>query len=299
MANPLHSTDPSTEAIRISSEDDVLLLELSETASFDILRAGIRHRFSEMETWRGRDARLDFGKRKIDLFDLRRLAHVLKDEFDVTVAGLYCQQEALNQFAERELKIKVYPRVPEPLAVDAPDADQLSVDETPLIEDAKPGPVVVPDIATPSLVEEIDPNTADINTVGAPQHHFNGGDALFQESQTEKVLTLKRSLRSGQKIRYAGDVVIYGDVNPGAEVIAGGTILIMGALKGLCHAGARGDDGALIIAFDFRPTQIRIGRKIAIPPIRDNRARKTYIPEIAWVRGGEILIEPYSGHLPQ
>jgi septum site-determining protein MinC len=247
-----------------------------------------------METWRGRDARLDFGKRKIDLFDLRRLTHVLKDEFDVTVAGLYCQQEALNQFAERELKIKVYPRVPEPLAVDAPDADQLSVDETPLAEALNPGPVEVIHPATPSLVEEVD-----CETIGAPQHQFNGGDTLFQESQTEKVLTLKRSLRSGQKIRYAGDVVIYGDVNPGAEVIAGGTILIMGALKGLCHAGARGDDGALIIAFDFRPTQIRIGRKIAIPPSRDNRARKTYIPEIAWVRGGEILIEPYSGHLPQ
>jgi len=292
MANPLPSTDPSSESIRISSEDDVLLLALTETASFDILRAGIRNRFSEMETWRGRDARLDFGKRKIDLFDLRRLTHVLKDEFEVTVAGLYCEQDSINQFAERELKLKIYPRFPSTETLEAPEPEHLSHQEE--APSSTPGPVVVSDVATPSLVEEVDPSGD-----RAPQQNFNGGDTLFQESQTEKVLTLKRSLRSGQKIRYAGDVVIYGDVNPGAEVIAGGTILIMGALKGLCHAGARGDDGALVIAFDFRPAQIRIGRKIAIPPTREPRAAKTYTPEIAWVRGGEILIEPYSGHLPQ
>lgn len=293
MAIPLPSTAPSCEAIRISSQDDVLLLELAESNSFEVLRQGIRNRFTEMETWRGRDARLDFGKRKIDLFDLRRLTHVLKDEFDVTVAAIFCEQDALNQFAERELKLKVYPRLPAPLAVDAPDADHLETTEEPT-EVQPSGPVVVQSVATPSLVEEI---SSDDEV--APQQNFNGGDTLFQESQTEKVLTLKRSLRSGQKVRYAGDVVIYGDINPGAEVIAGGNILIMGALKGLCHAGARGDDGALIIAFDFRPAQIRIGRKIAIPPTREIRAVKTYTPEIAWVRGGEILIEPYAGHLPQ
>jgi septum site-determining protein MinC len=293
MAHPLPSTAPSCEAIRISSEDDVLVLELAETSSFEVLRQGIRNRFKEMETWRGRDARLDFGKRKIDLFDLRRLAHVLKDEFDVTVAALFCEQESLVQFAERELKLKVHPRTPAPLAVDAPDADHLETDQD-SSEIQPTGPVAVQTVATPSLVEEISSDTQ-----VAPQQNFNGGDTLFQESQTEKVLTLKRSLRSGQKVRYAGDVVIYGDINPGAEVIAGGNILIMGALKGLCHAGARGDDGALIIAFDFRPTQIRIGRKIAIPPTREIRAVKTYTPEIAWVRGGEILIEPYAGHLPQ
>jgi septum site-determining protein MinC len=260
----------------------VLLLELDESVTFDALRTAIRNRFTEMETWRGRDARLDLGEKNIDLFDLRRLVHVLKDEFDVTVAGLYCEQSALNQFAERELKIKVYPRGPTPLAVEAAEPV-----DTPSTNDSA---VTSP---TPSVVEavEVEKPTEVERTL------FN--DTLYQESQTEKVLTLKRSLRSGQKIRYAGDVVLYGDVNPGAEVIAGGNILVMGKLKGLCHAGARGDDGALIIAFDFRPAQVRIGRKIAIPPDRGPRATRTYAPEIAWVRGGEILIEAYAGHLPQ
>jgi len=279
MALPLPNTTPPLEAVRISSDNDVLLLEIGHSCSFDAIRAGIRNRFSEMETWRGRDARIDLGDRNIDLFDLRRLVHILKDEFDVNAAGLYCGQEELNRFAERELKLKVYPRVAAAEPIEPPqDTVDTTTDE--ILESAKPNENEVE-------VEEIVVVEKDIY-----------GDTLYQESQTEKVLTLKRSLRSGQKVRYAGDVVIYGDINPGAEVIAGGNVLVMGALKGLCHAGARGDDSALIIAFDFRPPQIRIGRKIAIPPERASRPPKTYVPEIAWVRGGEILIEPYAGHLP-
>ena len=282
MALPLETTPP-VEAVRISSDDDVLLLELRENASFDAMRGNIRERFSEMETWRGRDARLDLRERPIDLFDLRRLVHVLKDDFDVTVAALYCNQESLTRFAERELKLKVYPRLPEVDPVEAPDPEP---------------EIAAPEARTPATphVVEIE---EDLEEATAPTSSSMFGDSLYQESQTEKVLTLKRSIRSGQKVRYAGDVIIYGDVNPGAEVIAGGNILVMGALKGLCHAGARGDDSALIIAFDCRPAQIRIGRKIAIPPERPTRAPKSYFPEIAWVRGGEILIEPYAGHLPQ
>ena len=280
MALPLPNTAPPLEAVRISNEDDVLVLELGDSCSFDAIRDGIRNRFGEMETWRGRDARIDLGDRNIDLFDLRRLVHVLKDEFDVNAAGLYCGQEELNRFAERELKLKVYPRTvtpdsSEPLAETALEAETVELLDAP----------------------DVHENAVEVEEILVPEKDIYG-DTLYQESQTEKVLTLKRSLRSGQKVRYAGDVVIYGDINPGAEVIAGGNVLVMGALKGLCHAGARGDDSALIIAFDFRPAQIRIGRKIAIPPERASRPPKTYVPEIAWVRGGEILIEPYAGHLP-
>lgn len=49
---------------------------------------------------------------------------------------------------------------------------------------------------------------------------------------------VQNSLRSGQKQEYPGSIVICGDVNAGAEVIAGGNIMILGALRGLAHAGA-------------------------------------------------------------
>ena len=59
---------------------------------------------------------------------------------------------------------------------------------------------------------------------------------------------MQYSLRSGQKEEYSGSIVICGDVNAGAEVIAGGNIMIMGALRGLAHAGAHGNTMAMISA---------------------------------------------------
>jgi septum site-determining protein MinC len=57
-----------------------------------------------------------------------------------------------------------------------------------------------------------------------------------------------------------------GDVNPGAEIIAGGSVVVWGRLRGLVHAGAMGDDTAVICALDLNPTQLRIADQIAIPP---------------------------------
>ena len=72
----------------------------------------------------------------------------------------------------------------------------------------------------------------------------------------------KGSLRSGQKIEYEGSVVIIGDVNAGAEVIAGENIVILGELRGLAHAGAKGNKSAIIAANKIDSPQIRIADKI-------------------------------------
>ena len=66
------------------------------------------------------------------------------------------------------------------------------------------------------------------------------------------------SLRSGQKIETEGSIVIIGDVNSGAEVIASENIVIMGALRGLAHAGAKGNKEAIIVAEKLDAVQLRI-----------------------------------------
>jgi septum site-determining protein MinC len=105
--------------------------------------------------------------------------------------------------------------------------------------------------------------------------------------------TVHRTLRSGAVARFDGDLYVYGDVNPGAHVIATGNITVLGALKGVAHAGAAGDESCFIMAFDLRPTQLRIGRKIAVPPPRPQGAPT--VTEQAWVEDGQIVIAPYSG----
>lgn len=73
---------------------------------------------------------------------------------------------------------------------------------------------------------------------------------------------IQNSIRSGQKEEYTGSLVICGDVNAGAEVIAGGNIMILGTLRGLAHAGANGNKKALISANCIDVTQIRIANLV-------------------------------------
>ena len=71
-------------------------------------------------------------------------------------------------------------------------------------------------------------------------------------------LFLDRTLRSGTRIDFSGHVVVFGDVNPGAEIVAEGNIIIWGRLRGMVHAGSKGNRDAVVCALDFSPMQMRI-----------------------------------------
>jgi septum site-determining protein MinC len=79
----------------------------------------------------------------------------------------------------------------------------------------------------------------------------------------ETALFLNRTLRSGTRIEFAGQVVVFGDVNPGAEVVAEGSVIIWGRLRGMVHAGSKGNKKAIIGALDLSPTQLRIAEEVA------------------------------------
>lgn len=104
-------------------------------------------------------------------------------------------------------------------------------------------------------------------------------------------LVLHRTLRSGQALRHTGHVTLIGDVNPGAEVVAGGDIVVWGKLRGIVHAGAMGDDQAVVCALELAPSQIRIGSHIARSP---ERSRRPKIPEMASVQDEGIVVERWN-----
>jgi septum site-determining protein MinC len=80
-------------------------------------------------------------------------------------------------------------------------------------------------------------------------------------------LTLQRgTLRSGDHLEAEGSVLVLGDVNPGARVSAGGHVLVWGRLRGIAHAGCRGDAEARIVALQLRPLQLRIAGAVARGP---------------------------------
>lgn len=103
----------------------------------------------------------------------------------------------------------------------------------------------------------------------------------------DEPLYMQGTIRSGMEIRHAGTVVILGDVNPGGSVIAEGDILVWGRLKGLAHAGARGNTECRIMALRMEPTQLRIADKVARPP---ETPPAEYWPEVAYIGDGGIRI---------
>ncbi|MGI6224880.1 MAG: septum site-determining protein MinC [Peptococcales bacterium] len=104
-------------------------------------------------------------------------------------------------------------------------------------------------------------------------------------------LVVRRNLRSGQAIFHEGTVIIFGDVNPGAEVIASGHIFVMGHLRGIAHAGAHGDVRALVYASRLQPTQLRIANFITRAP--DEEVILPSEPEIARIKDDIIVLEKY------
>ena len=126
--------------------------------------------------------------------------------------------------------------------------------------------------------------------IGAPALHQEESRFLVPEHEDTRLI--RHTLRSGQVERFLeGNIVILGDVNPGAEVTAAGDIVVLGTLRGIAHAGALGNTSSVIIALHLQPTQLRIGRFITRPADTQQHSRK---PEIARVRGDAIVVEDYD-----
>jgi septum site-determining protein MinC len=106
-----------------------------------------------------------------------------------------------------------------------------------------------------------------------------------------ETVILARTVRSGGRIESSGSVVILGDVNAGAEILANDDIIVIGTLRGLAHAGVGGNDKAVIWAQRIASPQLRIGAALAQADDKDGAARG---PEVAHLRDGQIVVRPWT-----
>lgn len=126
----------------------------------------------------------------------------------------------------------------------------------------------------------------------------SAGDAASMDwlaelsARRDPVLLLRHSIVAGQVVHYGGTIVVLGDISPAAQVIAEGDIYVLGRLRGVAHAGVAGDEGAVIAALFFQPTQAGIAGLVAQLP--DASYVHTWPAEMARVRGGKISVEPWS-----
>jgi len=121
--------------------------------------------------------------------------------------------------------------------------------------------------------------------------HASSNDYLYENE--EDAFYFRGTVRSGQTLEFPGNIVILGDVNPGAYVVASGDIIVMGRLHGVVHAGAEGEERATVIGAHFQPSQLRIAQYIGRSPDELPRSRqKQPQTEKAYIKDGIIVIEP-------
>jgi septum site-determining protein MinC len=96
---------------------------------------------------------------------------------------------------------------------------------------------------------------------------------------------LNKTLRSGTRIEFPGHVVVLGDVNAGAEIVAEGNVIVWGRVRGMIHAGCKGDRKAVICALDLSATQLRIADEISAVL----KPQKSPRPEIASINSAGRL----------
>lgn len=131
-----------------------------------------------------------------------------------------------------------------------------------------------------------------MSTIQAAEPTESKKDEVVQDTkqpEVQEMTVINRTLRGGEEIRSKSSVLVCGNVNPGAQIIAGGSIDIRGTCRGLVHAGAFGDTKAFIIADHLMPMQIRIADLIARAP---DKVESSDCAERASVRDGMIIIEP-------
>jgi septum site-determining protein MinC len=172
----------------------------------------------------------------------------------------------------------------------------LHVVEPPLIDPDGPPNAYTPSPYTPSSYPT-NPFPANSNAY-APADPFGARTNHF---------VYRGSLRSGQVLRKTETIVVIGDVNPGAQVISSGDIMVWGRLRGIAHAGAEGNRRAVVAAIDFVPTQLRIANLTTIAPDHKKPRASGFLfwkkeperrPEIARVTDGRIVVEPWDEGKP-
>jgi len=335
----------ANETLWLDRSETIWVLHVDESASFAEVRGGLERALKkDKDALHGRNLYLGLGNRVLDLFDVRRISSQLREAFQASVVGVHCTAESIHRHVEQTFKLKIIPTdvfAPPPMPIGftgAPftevvplEAPEVEVSEAADLEEAHAEERVTDVVCADALDSLLDeaiptdlPEFGDVEATDIVELDIALADTPIPAEGGRRVMVVERTLRSGSVIRFAGDVTIYGDVNAGAQVEADGNITVMGSLRGLAHAGARGDNRAVVIAFDMDAPQLRIAHRIGFsatapvePPAeatslkarlqaaslghllrRDLQTDRTYAPEIAWIDEDQIRFEPYNGHLP-
>lgn len=284
----------------ISQPDQGVLIDVSGCAS---LREAIDHLSSTLQVssqfWKGTNIALNLGQLELNTQQVAQILAITKG------VGAFPKQvftkSGLTRTALRDHGVTL--GVGEPMGL--PEIDFDSLKEHELTQDEAPDLAQSEEVQTAIVYEHdsveatsevgakegSEPETAE--TVSEDKVETAAEAAPLRIPPTPAVLYLRQNLRSGQTVSHKGHLVIIGDVNPGAEIMAEGDITVWGVLRGIAHAGIGGNLDAEIRALKLQPIQIRIGHAIArspdAPRVKFASGAK-FSPETARIVDGKIKI---------
>ena len=272
--NSLQEQDQEAEIPRVDVEvkgwRNGLLLIIPPDAPWETVLERTDARLDEARArsfWRGAQTTIDCGLRFVSLEELDALLDRVKRAYGLVPIAIV-SAEAATRAAGEKLALVSYEEMP---VVRKPARREFETNVTPVSSSASAVVVSVPETVTPADVSEKAP------------------------ASTNNALYLYQTVRSGQRIVNEGHIIVCGDVNAGAELMAKGDIVVFGTLRGLAHAGCYGDEGARIVAISLKPPQLRIAGKIARAPEESGKVKGSAVerhPEVARIENGEIQIFP-------
>lgn len=258
-----------SEVVRVSGRGTNVDFIIDDSVPFEEVSRGLRQYFVENRgLWSSGNISVNAGRWTLSREQLSRIKQVIEEESGLTVSRFWCSPDKLegsNYDTNGAGKAAANPSGAAPRSTDA----------------LPPGSAAGPTGNQPKLKE--------------PK---SGGS---RKGLPTEALFIKATFRSGESVNYPGDVVVLADVNPGAEIVAEGDILVFGSLRGMVHAGAAGDTKATIIALELASPRIQIGPYTGLDPAvvlgsKSTRSKPTKAgPRIAYARRRSIYVAPYAG----
>jgi septum site-determining protein MinC len=191
---------------------------------------------------------------------------------------------------------------PIPIAANAPAQraveDSMDTDQVSLESSLEVAPASTFDSADPVVANL--PMAFDSSELEGPRAFSSShepGIHVPHYQDEEPTLYIRKTLRSGQRVVFAGNVVLLGDLNPGAQIEADGDVIVLGQLRGSVHAGCEGDEEATVVTSSLRATQLRIADRFYKADPGSRFFRKTPLTGTLRARldGDTVVVEALPG----